>query len=355
MGRPTYEIKLSASERKSLIKQIQNEPERRFADRLRVILSKANGQANQAIAKQLQMGRKQVGKILRQYSQGGISALRQKGERSGSQAKLNHEQQQALKVELLTKIYATAWQVIAWVFDQWQIEYEVSAMQKLLKRLGFSYKKNRLLPSKADPELQRQFVIWYQGLCQRLGPDDRIYFGDAAHFKHNAEAGYAWSLLGAPHLIPSNSGRQRYNVLGAYSPHSHQFVGLLTQDNITQDKLCELLSALRSNHPDHAQLYLILDNARYNYTSQVCDQAHRSHIILDFLPPYSPNLNPIERLWKFVRKQFFKDKYRATFADFCAQLDQFFDELALYRPQLQSLITHKFEVLPSSWNTPLTH
>lgn len=120
---------------------------------------------------------------------------------------------------------------------KWQIEYEVSAMQKLLKRLGFSYKKNRLVPSQADPALQRQFVTWYQGLCQRLGPDDRIYFGNAAHFKHNAEAGYAWSFSGAPHLIPSNSGRQRYNVLGAYSPQCHQFVGLLTHDNITQDKL----------------------------------------------------------------------------------------------------------------------
>jgi len=306
MGRPTYEIELSATERKKLVKRIQNEPERGLADRLRVILYKANGQANQEIAQQLQMGRKQVGKILQQYSQGGLEALMQKGKRGGSQAKLNREQQQALKVELLTEIYTTAWQVIAWVSAQWQIEYEVSAMQKLLKRMGFSYKKNRLLPSKADPELQRQFVTWYRGLCQRLGPDDRIYFGDAAHFKHNAEAGYAWSLVGAPHLIPSNSGRQRYNVLGAYSPQCHQFVGLLTHDNITQDKLCELLSALRSNHPAHAKIYLILDNARYNYTNQVRDQAQLSQIILDFLPPYSPNLNPIERLWKFVRKYFLK-------------------------------------------------
>ena len=354
MGRPTYEIKLGATERKNLVKQIQNEPERRIADRLRVILYKANGQANQEIARQLQMGRKQVGKILHQYSQGGSAALLQKGERQGSQAKLNSEQQHALKVELLTQIYATAWQVIAWVYAQWQIEYEVSAMHKLLKRLGFSYKKNRLVPSKADPELQRQFITWYQGLCQRLGPDDRIYFGDAAHFKHNAEAGYAWSLLGAPHLIPSNSGRQRYNVLGAYSPQSHQFVGLLTPDNITQDKLCELLSALRHNHPDHAKIYLILDNARYNYTHQVRNHAQLSQIILDFLPPYSPNLNPIERLWKFVRKHFFKDKYRSTFADFCTQLDKFFDDIDIYREQLQSLITQNFELLPSAWKASLT-
>lgn len=349
MGRPTYEIELSKAEQASLRKQIQNEPERRFADRLRVILYKAAGEANQTIAQRLQMGRKQVGKLLERYATGGLAALLQDKERKGSEAKLNAEQQQALKVELLTNIYATAWQVIAWVKQQWQIEYEVSAMHKLLKRLGLSYKKNRLVPSKADPELQRQFVAWYRGLCHRLAPDDRIYFGDAAHFKHNAEAGYAWSVVGKPHLIPSNSGRQRFNVLGAYSPQSHEFVGLLTQDNITQDKLCTLLTQLRQKHPGQAKIYLILDNARYNYTEQVLQQAHLETILLDYLPPYSPNLNPIERLWKFVRKLFFKDKYRAAFSDFCAQLQDFFDNLHTHREQLQSLITQNFELIPATW------
>ncbi len=349
MGRPTYEIKLSKTEQASLRKQIQKEPERRLADRLRVILYKAAGEANQTIAQRLQMGRKQVGKLLERYATGGLAALLQDKERKGSEANLNAEQQQALKVELLTNIYATAWQVIAWVKQQWQIEYEVSAMHKLLKRLGLSYKKNRLVPSKADPELQRQFVVWYQGLGQRLAPDDRIYFGDAAHFKHNAEAGYAWSVVGKPHLIPSNSGRQRFNVLGAYSPQSHEFVGLLTKDNITQDKLCTLLTQLRQKQPGQAKIYLILDNARYNYTEQVLQQAQLDAILLDYLPPYSPNLNPIERLWKFARKLFFKDKYRAAFSDFCTQLQDFFDNLHIHREQLQSLITQNFELIPATW------
>lgn len=351
MGRPTYEIHLSETERQNLVKQIQTQPERRLADRLRVIVYKAEGQANQEIAHRLQMGRKQVTRILEWYIVGGVAVLLQGGQHKGSLAKLKAEQQQALKVELLTHIYATAWQVIAWVAKQWQIEYEVSAMHKLLKRLGFSYKKNRLVPSKADPELQRQFVSWYRGLCQRLGPDDCLYFGDAAHFKHNAEAGYAWSLVGEPHLIPSNSGRQRYNVLGAYSPQSHEFVGLLTEENITQDKLCALLSQLRQKHPAHAKIYLFLDNARYNYTDQVLHHAQFCSILLDFLPPYSPNLKPIERLWKFVRKFFFKDKYRASFQDFCAQLQEFFANLHAYREQLQSLITQNFELIPAAWTT----
>ncbi len=349
MGKPAIAISLDRPDRRVLEDRIRNTPERSVADRLRMILYRADGVGHRAIAHLLQVGRNQVTKVLQRYQAGGLEAIVQPAPYAGSQPKLTRDQQQALKVELTTGIYATAFQVIAWIDAQWQVVYELSAMQKLLKRLGFTYKKNRLIPSKADPELQRQFVHWFQGLCDRLGPDDRIYFGDAAHFKHNAEAGYAWSLKGEPHLIPSNSGRQRYNVLGAYCVQTHEHVFLLTPENIDQTQVGVFLAQLRAHHPGAGQIYLLLDNAAYNHTARVTEVAHHHRIHLDYLPPYSPNLNPIERLWKFVRKTFFKDKYRATFAEFCAQLTAFFANLDQYRDDLNSLITLKFEVVPTNW------
>ncbi len=181
---------------------------------------------------------------------------------------MTEEQQQILKAELKSNIYATAFQVIAWVEQQWGVKYGVRGMQQLLRRLGFSYKKNRLVPSKADPELQRQFVQWLARLRVRMGPDDLLLYSDAAHFKHNAEAGYAWSLKGNPHYIPSNTGRRRYNVLGAYDPHGHEYYFLLTTDNINQDKLIEFLGLLRLKFPDKNKLYLILDNANLQSRAQ---------------------------------------------------------------------------------------
>lgn len=349
LGRPTLTIKLNESERQEIVKEIQQQRERKVADRLRVVLYKGDGQTNQAIATLLQMSRTQVKKVLSRYGGGGVKALLQADHYQGSAPKLTESQQQALTIELKTHIYVSAQQVVAWIEAQWQVTYEVSSVQKLLKRLGFTYKKNRLVPSQADPTLQEQFVHWYAGLCARLGPNDRVYFGDAAHFKHNAEAGYAWSPSGEPFRIPSNSGRQRYNVLGAYAPRQHECVVLLTQDNITQATLVEFLALLRSHHQDAGQLYLLLDNARYNHTQAVAEAARLHRILLDFLPPYSPNLNPIERLWKFVRKYFFKDKYRSSFADFCSQLQQFFANLEPYRSQLASLITDRFELIPPGW------
>jgi len=347
-------ISLTTDERKALEKLIRQTKERKRADRLRVILYKAAGHSHKFIAQLLQLGRNQITKLLSRYRQGGVQALLRADNYHGSSPKLTLAQQQALKIELKTKIYATAFQVIAWVEKQWGVSYELSAMHKLLKRLGFSYKKNRLVPSKADPVLQYLFVRWFEWFCARLGPNDRLYFGDAVHFKHNAEAGYAWSEVGEPHRIPANTGRQRYNVLGAYCIQTHEHVFLLTPDNINRDKLIEFLPLLRAKHPQ-GKIYLMLDNARYNHAHQLKEEAQKHHITLDYLPPYSPNLNPIERLWKFVRKKFFKDRYRDTFAKFCQQLDDFFANLDLYHTELASLLTDKFELIPDGWQVPVSN
>jgi transposase len=265
---------------------------------------------------------------------------------------LTVEQQAMLKVELKTRIYNTAAQVIAWVEEQLGVIYSIRGMQALLKRLGFTYKKNRLVPSKADPEAQRQFVQWFEKVRAELGPEDRIYFGDAVHVKHNAEAGYAWSPAGEPHSIPTNSGRERYNVLGAYCTQTREHLFILTEENINQDKVIDLLKQLRAKHPGEGKIYLILDNASYNKAIRVREQAKASQIILKYQPPYSPNLNLIERLWKFMRKKFCKDKYRSTFAKFKAQLNAFFANLDKYRDELATLLAEKFELVPSVWQAP---
>lgn len=349
MSRPTITIAPDAENEKELKAKIKESKERKIADRLRVVLYKMEKHSNKYIAKLLQIGRNQVTKILQRYRRGGLAALLEPDNYQGSQPKLSPEQQQALKVELRTNIYPTAAQVMAWVEEKWQVTYDLSGMHKLLRRLGFSYKKNRLVPSKADPELQRQFVCWLAGLRAHMGPDDMLMYGDAVHFKHNAEAGYAWSLTGNPHHIPSNTGRQRYNVLGAYDPQGHEYYFMLTDDNINQDKMIEFLDGLRQKFPAKKNIYLILDNASYNHALRVKAEARKQNIILDYLPPYSPNLNPIERLWKFVRKKFFKDKYRDTFVKFCAQLDEFFANLDQYRQELTSLLTENFELIPETW------
>jgi len=351
MGQQIRQITLTKAERKRLLRSIRRAKDRKTADRLRVIWFKAEGFTHQEIANLLQMSINVVTQCVQRYLAGGLDAVCST-HYQGGQPRLTVEHQQALKVELKTRIYNTAAQVIAWVEKQFGVTYSTRGMQTLLKRLGFSYKKNRLVPKKANPEAQRQFVQWFEKVRAELGPEDRLYFGDAVHVKHNAEAGFSWSPVGDPHKIPTNSGRERYNVLGAYCTQTHEHLFILTEENINQDTVIDLLQQLRAKHPREAKLYLVLDRASYNRARRVHAEALALRITIKLQPPYSPNLNLIERLWKFMRKKFCKDKYRDTFAQFRAALDAFFADLDKYRNQLATLLTEKFELVPPVWQAP---
>ena len=346
MSKQIRTLDLSKKALKELDRRIRLTKDRNTADRFRVIKFKAHGLNHEDIANLLGIGINQVTEYLKRYQQGGIEAVSQHYYK-GRKPLLSFSELNQLKIELLTTIYNTAAQVIVWVEKKFQITYTISGMHKLLKRLRFTYKKNRLVPSKADPEQQRQFVMWFQNIRATLGEDGRIYFVDAMHAKHNAEAGYAWSESGQPHHIPSNSGRQRYNILGAYCTQTHENEFILTEENIDQDKVIELMNMIHHNHI-RGKIYVVLDNAPYQRAKRVQAHAKRVGITLKYQPSYSPNLNLIERLWKFTRKSIFKDKYCATFEEFKIGLQEFFKDLKSNLTELMSLMTERFEKLPSS-------
>lgn len=342
-------VTLTPEQRADIEARIRATSDRAVADRLRAVLYKADGYSHQEIAYLLQL--KSINTVtnwLRIFVEQGLDALCT-FRYGGSEPRLDEEQRFRLVIELKTNIYNTAQQVTAWVKEQFDVEYSLRGMHALLKRLGFTYKKGRLLPSRADPEAQRQFVMAYRRLVSQLGPDDRIYFGDAIHLIHNAEAAYSWSERGKPHIILTNSGRARYNVIGVYCVQTQESFFIQTPENINRDTVIELLRVLRERHPASAKVYVILDNARYHHAKDVMAYCEASGVTLVFLPPYSPNLNVIERLWKFLRKKVLKDCYYATFDRFVAAIKDFFDHLERYAEELAALLKDNFEILPPTW------
>ena len=222
-------------------------------------------------------------------------------------------------------------------------------MSDALKRWGFTYKKNRLVPSKADPQAQAEWVAAYRKLVAELGPEDRIYFGDAAYLVHNAAVGWAWSECGHPHSIAANSGRSRYNVRGVYCVQTQEFLFIQTTENVNKQTVLDLLEKLRQVHPEPARIYLILDNARAHRAQEVADYCAQAGITRFFLPTYSPNLNVIERFWKYLRAEVFQDHYYATFTDFVAAIKHFLEHLKEHRAKLTTLLIDHFESLPAGW------
>jgi hypothetical protein len=156
-----------------------------------------------------------------------------------------------------------------------------------------------MLPAKADPDRQAAYLTQElePRLAQAQAGQRAVFFVDAAHFVLAPFLGFLWSLTRI--FLRAPAGRQRFNVLGALDAITHQLVTVTNDTYITATEVCTLLrhlAALNLSVP----LTLVLDNARYQRCAQVSALAASLDIELCFLPPYSPNLNLIERLWKFV-------------------------------------------------------
>lgn len=168
-----------------------------------------------------------------------------------------------------------------------------------------------------------------------------MFFVDAAHFVLASFLGWLWCASRV--FIRAASGRQRYNVLGAFNAVSHELIQVSNTSYITAETVCQLLRKIAASGLG-IPITLVLDNARYQRCDLVRDLADSLDIELLFLPSYSPNLNLIERLWKFVKKTSLNSRQHANFADFRRVIDQCLDELpTTHRSQINTLMTLNFQ------------
>ncbi len=171
---------------------------------------------------------------------------------------------------------------------------------------------------------------------------------DAAHFVLAPFLGYLWTRL--RRFIRAPAGRQRFNVLGALNAVTHQLVTVTNDSDINAQSVCDLLRKIASAH-EGIPITLILDNARYQKCKIVWALAESLKIELLYLPSYSPNLNLIERLWKFVKKQVLYSKYYADFPSFSGAItDCLAQTHTQHKASLDSLLTLRFQTLQEPHN-----
>ena len=212
-----------------------------------------------------------------------------------------------------------------------------------MKKMGMSLKKCAQIPARADGQLQLDF--YDKELLPKLDEASEgnglVFFVDAAHFVLGAFLGMVWCF--ARPYIKTSPGWQRYSVLGALGSHSKELISIRTAGNIDSSSLCELFYEIRKKHPV-GKITLVMDNARYQRNNFVEDAAWEYGLDLLFLPPYSPNLNLIERLWKLVKKRCLTNRYYEDFAAFTEAIDGCLDSLdTTLRAEALSLLTLNFQ------------
>lgn len=192
--------------------------------------------------------------------------------------------------------------LVVWIRETFKIDCCRDTVRKVLKRLGFSWKKARKLLNKANTAKRRDYLATLEGLMQdALDNDHLLIFIDEAHIHLDTDEGYGWSVKGERFWVSSCSpGLAKVSFYGVYIYNLGQ-VRLLPYDVANGLNTIEVLKQIRAEFPDH-KMTTIWDGAPYHRSRLVKDEAKTLNVNLLPLPAYSPDFMPVEHLWQWFRE-----------------------------------------------------
>lgn len=334
---------LTIDERKELINQHRKERDKRVCDRIKAVLAYDDGYNYSEIARILLLDDETIRRHVEEY----LKEKKLKPENGGSTSKLTEVESQKL-IEHLNKVtYLYVKDIVAYVKLEFGKKYSVSGMTKWLHYHKFCYKKPHAVPAKADKITQEEFIEKYKKLKEEA-KGEPIYFADSVHPQHQTYLAYGWIPRGKRKEIPTTGRQYHLNFVGGICLDGHKIV-CEQADKVNADSLKRFFLRLRKRHLEDARIHLILDNAGYHKSYEVRSFAEKLNIKLHYLPPYSPNLNPIERLWRIMHEEVSYNKYYSKFSEFTDATLEFFRNIGRRKKILRSRITDNFQII----NSPL--
>jgi transposase len=333
---------LTSKERENLIKRHRKERDKRVCDRIKAVLAYDDGYGYSEIARILLLDDETIRRHIEDY----LSKKKVNPENGGSVSKLNEVETQGLIQHLSEITYLYVKDICFYVKKTYQKSYTISGMTKWLHANGFSYKKPHAVPAKANKEQQAEFIEYYNNLKEKAGKKEPIYFVDSVHPQHQTNLTYGWILKSEQKLIPTTGRQRRLNFVGGICLNGHR-IAYQQAEKIDADSIAGFLVHLRKCNPGKYKIHIILDNAGYHCDQTVKEFARGLAIELHYLPPYSPNLNPIERLWKIMHEMVSYNKYYESFSDFTEATLNFFKNIGRQKRLLRSRITDNFQILHS--------
>ena len=342
-------ITFTPEDRQDLAHDRYHHPDPRVQRKMEVLWLKSHGLNHDSIATYADVSRRTVPRYLDEYIEGGLPRLRRCPGNHPQNVLVDHEA--SLEEYFQKHPPRSTKQARALIEQHTGVRRGLSQVRHFLKdRLGLRWRKVGAIPvppkKTVEEHAREQATFLEEKLEPRLEQARRgrrqVYFVDAAHFVLAPFLGCLWCA--ARLFVRAASGRKRYNVLGALDAVTHRLIRVTNDGYINAESVCALLRAVAEASVG-LPITLVLDNARYQKCALVQGLAASLGIELLYLPSYSPNLNLIERLWKFVRKESLNSIYYETFAGFTTAIDECLENLPTkYRGEMETLLTHEFQM-----------
>jgi transposase len=313
-------------------------PNSRVRKKCLVVYLRKKGYRREEVAELLRIDEDTVTNYTKKYDESGLPGLLEENYHPPKSQLEPYTEQ--LKELFKKQLPHTVNQAIEMIAIETGIRLKPSACRAFLKKMGMKCRRCGVVPGKAmEDDNQLQPILDEAKQGKRT-----VLFVDAAHFVMGAFLGMVWCFVRL--LLPSASGRKRHNVLGAYDPISHEAITVTNDTYINQDVFCEFLEKIANAYANSGRpITLVLDNARYQKCQSVANKAKELNIELLYLPPYSPNLNLIERLWRFVKKQVLYSKHYDRFDTFRNSINNCISDLGTrFKSEMQSLMTMNFQL-----------
>ena len=334
---------LTDEQKKDLELHHRYEGDKRVADRIKAVLLKNEGWKNKAIAQALRIHEETV----RQHLTDWATDEKLKSENGGSYSKLDDIQTCSLDTHISNTTYTRVIDICAYVEATFGVRYTVSGMTKWLKEHKFSYKHPKNVPAKADLAKQEEFIEEYLALVADTPLDEPILFIDSAHPTMATKVVCGWIKKGIDKPIGQTASRTRVNVMGAIELTSMNVVSC-RPDYVNGETTVAFFDQLKAAYPLAPSIHIILDQSGYHRSQLVRDEALKRNIVLHYLPPYSPNLNPIERLWKVMNENVRNNVFFTSAKHFRDSISEFFETTILkIGPSLRDRINDNFQTIKS--------
>lgn len=338
---------LSQEMKKELERSHRYERDGRVRDRIKAVLLKSEGWSDDQIAQALRIHEETVYEHLSEW----LAQGKLKPENGGSESKLDETQTKLLRAHLDQVLFSRVIDICGYVESRFAVHYTVSGMTKWLKQHGFSYKYLKAVPAKADVQAQEEFIEKYLILCAEKPVEEPLVFMDSVHPTMGTKVSRAWLRKGVDKPIAQTASRTRVNVMGAIELGE---MGVVSHcpEYVNAETTVAFFGQLKAAYPHAPKIHIVLDQSGYHRSQLVKDAAWGMGIVLHYLPAYSPNLNPIERLWKVMNERVRNNVFFESAKAFRLAITDFFEHtVSTIVPLLRQRINDDFQTIktvPSS-------